>query len=157
MVLWLGSKADKIRKIQLLQNSAARIVSRVSEYDHTPVLRALHWLPVAARLEFKILLLVFKTIYGLASDYITSLISSVLEPGRAGLRSESGVVRLNTRFLPAPKTKFYGGRAFGHVAPVLWNALPDTVRSAVTIQSFRSRLKTHLFKIHFNWSINSTS
>lgn len=45
------------------------------------------------------------------------------------------------------KTK--GDRAFAFAAPKLWNSLPVDVRASETIQSFKSRLKTHLFKLAF--------
>ena len=44
-------------------------------YDHiTPVLINLHWLPVRYRINFKILLLTFKALYGMAPSYIIDLI-----------------------------------------------------------------------------------
>ena len=56
--------------------------------------------------------------------------------------------------LVVPKTKLstYGERAFVKVAPVLWNDLPMELKSANTIESFKSLLKTHLFNryMYFN-------
>ncbi|MHB9317265.1 RNA-directed DNA polymerase, partial [Fusobacterium polymorphum] len=46
-----------LARFQRLQNSAARLITRTRFHDHiTPVLKTLHWLPVTARIEFKILL-----------------------------------------------------------------------------------------------------
>ena len=146
----IGCSQEKIHRIQLLQNSTAKFLSRSSKYDHiTPILRSLRWLPVAERVDFKVLLMIFKAIYGLAPDYVTSLIG-VHTPGRFGLRSSSEAVRLDSKFLAVPRTKFYGGRAFDHVAPSLWNELPESVRSATTVTTFKSCLKTYLFKRHFS-------
>ena len=51
---------DLIAKLQRLQNSAARKVSRTGKYEHiTPVLIKLHWLPIKFRIQFKVLLLVY--------------------------------------------------------------------------------------------------
>ena len=48
---------------QRVQNTAARIVTSASKYEHiTPVLADLHWLPVAARIDFKIAVLTFKAL-----------------------------------------------------------------------------------------------
>ena len=41
----------------------------------TPALYELHWLPVSLRIDYKILLLTFKCIYGLAPTYLSDLIS----------------------------------------------------------------------------------
>ena len=63
-------------KLQRVQNSAARLVCNISRYDNvTPVLYSLHWLPVQYRISFKILILTFKAIHGLAEEYISDLIS----------------------------------------------------------------------------------
>ncbi len=49
-----------IRQLQLIQNAAARTLTRTRTSDHsTPVLRSLHWLPVTVRIDFKELLLVY--------------------------------------------------------------------------------------------------
>ena len=40
-----------------------------------------------------------------------------------------------------------GERRFSHHAPRVWNSLPITVRSASTLDTFKARLKTHLFDI----------
>ena len=55
---------DLLKKLQLIQNHAARIVKKANRYCHaTPLLKDLHWLPIKSRIQFKILLLVFKSIH----------------------------------------------------------------------------------------------
>ena len=44
----------------------------------------------------------------------------------------------------------YGSRAFSICAPKMWNALPDDVRSCASLDIFKGKLKTHLFKTAFN-------
>ena len=44
-----------------------------------------------------------------------------------------------------------GGRAFSYQAPLLWNHLPDLVRGADTLLTFKSRLKTFLFDKAYSW------
>ena len=57
----------QIHNLQLLQNTAARTVTLTRKYDHIIlVLQSLHWLPVKCRITFKILLLVYKGLNGLA-------------------------------------------------------------------------------------------
>ena len=54
----------QFKKLQYAQNTAARIVNQTRTFDHiTPVLFDLHWLPVSYRIVFKILLLVFKSLF----------------------------------------------------------------------------------------------
>lgn len=64
-----------IEKLQHVQNSAARLLTYTRKYDHiTPVLKELHWLPVAERIDFKILLLTFKAINNIAPKYLQELL-----------------------------------------------------------------------------------
>ena len=97
--LYAGLTKQMLNKLQLIQNAAARIVTRTSKCNHnTPVIKSLHWLPVKQRIEFKILLLVFKSLNGLAPPYISDLIY-FYDPARC-LRSSSKCLltspRINT-------------------------------------------------------------
>lgn len=63
-----GLPKKRILHLQLLQNSAARVLTRTRRRAHiTLVLKSLHWLPVSFRIAFKVLLMVFKYLNGLAS------------------------------------------------------------------------------------------
>ena len=142
--LLAGCPASLINKLQLVQNAAARVLTRSRKYDHiTPILSSLHWLPIKFRINYKVLLLTYKALNGLAPVYLTDLLSPY-NPSRS-LRS------LNSRLLVIPRisrsTK--GGRAFSHLAPKLWNSLPDTVRCSDSLSQFKTRLKTHLFSQAF--------
>ena len=104
--LLIGIQQDLIAKLQRLQNSAARIVSRTRKYEHiTPVLIKLHWLPIKFRIQFKVLLLVYKALNGLAPKYIKELL--VPYKHRRHLRSEA------KGLLDEPRTRLKcGDRAF---------------------------------------------
>ena len=54
-------------------------------------------------------------------------------------------------FLVIPKsiTSTYGNRAFPVAAPKLWNNMPVNIRTTISIDSFKRKLKTHLFQIAF--------
>ena len=115
------------------------------KFDHiTPVLIQLHWLPVHFRILFKVLLLVYKALNGMAPLYITELLS---------YRTCSRTLRsTDQKLLAVPKSrlKTYGDRAFSVAAPKLWNELPLDLRSLVTINLFKKHLKTDLFKKAYN-------
>jgi len=132
-------------RLQRMQNIAARIVSRTSKSAHiTPVLKILHWLPVKQRIKFKVLLLTHKIIHSNAPDYLRSLIIHHM-PSRL-LRSS------NHFLLEVPKTrlKTYGDRSFSYAAPTEWNKLPIDLRTCSNLHTFKSELKTYLFKEYFN-------
>ena len=137
----IGIQQDLIAKLQRLQNSAARIVSRTRKYEHiTPVLIKLHWLPIKFRIQFKVLLLVYKALNGLAPKYIKELL--VPYKPRRHLRSEA------KGLLDEPRTRLkFGDRAFSISAPRLWNALPQHLKDSTSCQAFKKCLKTHLFRL----------
>jgi hypothetical protein len=139
----LGNLPDcSLSKLQKVQNTAIRILSRSRKYDHiTPLLLKFHWLPVPLRINYKILIITFKALHGIGPAYLKDLISWY-DPKRS-LRSSS-------QFLLAPvKTRLatYGKRAFAANAPSLWNSLPLELRSEDNSLAFKSKLKTYLFKL----------
>ncbi len=121
------------------ENAAARVLTRSRKYDHiAPILQSLHWLPIKFRISYKILLLTYKALNGLAPAYLTSLLSCY-NPTRS-LRSQ------NSGLLVVPRIAKYtkGGRAFSYLAPKLWNSLPDNIWGSDTLSLFKSWLKTSL-------------
>ena len=70
-----GVNASIVSKLQRVQNTAARLVTRKKKYEHiTPTLVALHWLPFKLRCQYKLLLYAFKALHGLAPSYLGELI-----------------------------------------------------------------------------------
>ena len=134
------------RAFQYIQNSAARLVCSTPRFNHiTPVLFSLHWLPVAYRIEFKILVLTFKAIYQLAPSYICNLVR-LKEKCKYQLRSSEELLLQ----LPMGKTKkTLGDRSFQIAAPALWNSLPASVRDIDNFLVFKRTMKTYLFRKGF--------
>ena len=129
--LLFGIEDKHIYKLQLIQNSAARLVTRTRKNEHiTPVRRALHWLPIHARIDFKILLFVYKILHNQAPAYLSDLISFRVT-GRA-LRSAVAPTLEPVRW----NQKNFGYRSFSNAAPTLWNVLPVEIRLAPTVSSF---------------------
>ena len=132
-------------KLQKVQNNAVRIITRTAKYDHIkPVLQSLHWLPVPARIKYKILLFTFKCIHGTAPAYLSQLIKPY-QPART-LRSADKLLLEKGK----PRMKGYGDRAFQNCAPMLWNDLPHHIRCISSLDDFKSNIKTHLFKEFYN-------
>ena len=123
--LLIGIQQDLIAKLQRLQNIAARIVSRTRKYEHiTPVLIKLHWLPIKFRIQFKVLLLVYKALNGLAPKYIKELL--VPYKPRRHLRSEA------KGLLDGPRTRLkFGDRTFSISAPSMQPYRVDVFHDAL--------------------------
>ena len=142
--LFYGISTTSMRKLQYVQNSAARILTGAGKRQHiTPVLRDLHWLPVDYRIRFKLLLLTHKALYGTSPQYLRNLLS-VCTSSRSLRSSEQGL-------LSVPRTNLtrYGDRAFSVAAPTLWNALPRNLRSTKSLAAFKRDLKTYFFTLAF--------
>ncbi|KAI5623819.1 hypothetical protein C0J50_16500 [Silurus asotus] len=79
--LLAGLPLNAIRPRQMIQNAAARLVFNQPKFSHTTLLlRSLHWLPVAARIRFKTLMLAYKAKNGPAPSYLSDLITSRTAP-----------------------------------------------------------------------------
>lgn len=116
-----------------------RLLTGTKKFDHiTPVLRELHWLQVSSRIQYKILLLTYKVLRGLAPVYLSDMLT--YSTARPGLRSTGVLLR-------TPRTRLvsYGDRAFSSVAPRLWNSLPSDLRLTTDVHVFKTSLKTLLF------------
>src|SRR5664279_4203475 len=67
--------SSNIDKLQRVQNSMARIVTRSTHSNHImPVLADLHWLPVQYRIQFKVAVTTFKVLTTHEPHYLTDLI-----------------------------------------------------------------------------------
>ena len=110
----------------------------------TPVLHGLHWLPINQRIEFKIMTLTFKSLHDLAPQYLTELVTPCRP--KHSLRS----AKKDLLNLPKMSLKRYGYMSFQYAAPALWNNLPESIKSSKELSSFKSPLKTYLFKHHFD-------
>ncbi len=76
-----GCSARLIYKLQMVQNAAARVLTKTRKYDHiSPVLSTLHWLAIKHRIDFKILLITYKAMNGLAPQYLSRLLSHYSPP-----------------------------------------------------------------------------
>ncbi|KAI5099337.1 hypothetical protein C0J45_11476, partial [Silurus meridionalis] len=123
--LFSGLSAHSISLLQYIQNSAARMLTSNKKSAHiTPILFDLHWRPPPP-----------PHLFDLLSSYVSS----------RSLRSSNSELRCVPRY----RLSSAGGRSFSVIAPILWNSLPIALRTITTLTEFKSRLKTHLFNLHY--------
>ena len=133
-----------IKKLQHVQNAAARLITLSRKHEHiTPILLNLHWLPVNYRIIFKILLITYKALNDLAPTYVRDLLTPYTPPRQ--LRSSSK----DLLSIPHFNLKTYGARSFSVAAPTLWNTLPSDIKNSSSVSLFKHKLKTFLFKKAF--------
>ena len=104
-------------------------------------IKALHWLPVNYRIDFKITLLTYKALHDLALWH-TGNILQIYHPRRT-LKSAGSNLLLISRV----RVTMFGRRSFHYGAPTLWNQLPGKLKLQHSISTFIAILKNNFFGI----------
>ena len=93
-----------VHKMQRVQNIAAKLVLNKQKYDRaTESRKLLFWLPIAARIEFKILVLVYKCFQGDAPEYIQKNMLTKKPVLKEGIQNTN----ISSYFLKQPKTPLH--------------------------------------------------
>jgi hypothetical protein len=132
--LYYGLPAGTIKKLQHVQNCAARLVWKKkipfnSSIDH--VFHSLHWLKIKFRIIYKIIWLVYCCLHNKAPEDVSALITYAQSDRTMKLRE----TRVNNS---------YGERAFSHTGPKLWNLLPQEITQEHELLAFKQKLKSFL-------------
>ena len=149
--LYLNLPDVQIKKLQRLVNTAIRFIYNIKftdDYSITELMQKCHFLPIRARIEFKINLLVFKCWNGLAPNYLQKLIHPKTSLNSLRIHSDRFLLELPKLYINNQKN-----RGFSQSAPDIWNNLPLCVRESENIAIFKSRLKTYLFSKYFSENV----
>ena len=136
--------SDQTAQLQRILNYSARLIFRKNRSEHVrPMLISLHWPPIKQRIEYKLATLDFHYFDGTLPPYLSHSVSSYT-PHRS-LRSSSD------KLLSVPRVnlKSAGVWSFQYQAPCVWNSVPIQTRFSTSLTSFKSSLKTHLFRTVF--------
>ncbi len=149
--LLAGLPSNTIKPLQMIQIAAAWLVFSKPKRAHvTHLFVSLHWLPVAARIKFKTLMLAYKTTTGSAPAYFHSLMTIYIPSRSQRSASERHLVVSSQR-----DTKSLS-RTFSFTVPGWWNELPTLIRNAESLTIFKWHLKTHLFRHHLTSAPSSS-
>ena len=136
--LYYGINSSLLNKLQVVQNSAARLIFNKRKFDHsTGLLFQLHWLPIKDRIVYKINLLTHKALYHPAPYDIQNLIT--LHSTRTF--NLKGTYRSHSN---------NGDRVFMFYVVHIWNELPWYLKTETSLETFKKRLKTFLFTNAFS-------
>ena len=146
--LLVGQSAAALRGPQQAQNYAALLVMCLRQCDHvTPALQTLHWLPIHAPASL------LQTDVPPSQNPIHQWCTSVHDvhgqpictPGGAP-GSASATMRL-----AVPRTRLAcADRCVSVSAPPLWNVLPPHLHHCSILRTFKTNLKTHVFRQHLS-------
>ena len=112
--IFTGLPECLLKRLQFVQNCAAKLVLGRHKFDSSrEALAELHWLPIKACIDFKVLTLVHRCLSGDALECLRNLLT-ILKPNREGLRSTVAVRKL---LIPRTKCKTFVDRSFSIYAP----------------------------------------
>ena len=130
--LLYGISKIQIGKLQKVQNAAARLVSMRRKCESvSDVLKTLHWLPVEARIIFKLLCVIYKSLHNIAPDCIRELIY---------IKNVDKKLLAYKHYMSS-----HARKSFSYIAPKLWNNLPENIRLSSTLLAFKKHTKYMLF------------
>ena len=159
-----GVPKYQIHKLQRIQNKAARLVHKLPKFSHvTPILMDLHWLPVEYHIKYKLLLFTYKGIHQMALQYINEMFIRKSTWYRSRLSSVArDIVFVNGNisgdivfddiiYLSVPRTKSvtFEQRSLAVAGPQLWNSPPIDIKMENSLDGFKSKIRTYLFKQAF--------
>jgi len=97
-----------------------------------------HWLRASERVTFKLAVIIYRAVHGMAPQYLSELgllyrVANI--PSRRCLRSSTS----DDLFVPPSRLVSVGDRSFAAAAHRLWNILPDDISSAPPLSDFRHK------------------
>ena len=139
--LFRGLSAMDLRKLQCVQNSLARIVANTTKYSHiTPVRKALHWLPIKYHSIFKTAVLVHKFLHSGNPKYFEPFLIPRHSAYNTRQSQSDGMFLEVPHFASVFKSQKHFGLSIAYDASMIWNDLPDEVRSVNSLASFSAVL-----------------
>jgi len=149
-----------ISRLQSVMPASARLIFQKRKFDHISdgIREKLHWLSVQPRIIYKLCLLVRKCMQSealLSSACKVRLFTICLRcfgllvkiPILAALGDLHRSAAHGDLLIPRMRTKTLGPCSFAISAPTVWNSLPSELRNnSVDLQTFKSKVKSHLFK-----------
>ena len=139
-ITWGSASSLHLERLNKLQKRAARIILRTD--FNTPsqeMFQELGWLLVSNRIDYNKAVLTYRALNNLTPAYITNLLKPMSQVHSLNLRSSEN----GSLYVPRSRTSLYSG-SFSCSAPRLWNALPQCVREAGSLDSFKKNLKNNL-------------
>ena len=125
----------------MIQNMSCRVIRNLKKHDHVSnTMKVIHWLKVQEQIQYKVLVTMYQCVNGLAPSFLTNLLDLNLTRKHLGSDTQGK--------LPIPHCSLsqVHNSSIRYAGPRLWNELPQHLQSANSLGTFKSLLKTHLFK-----------
>ena len=141
--LLAGATNKALKPLQKMINRSVRFIYDLKKIQPTSqfAFRA-HFLPIYYRIQFKICLLAHKIIRGLSPDYLLDGLEMFHTTTKINLRAGQGRDSLMFKYPPVKSSQ----NSLFHKLISNWNGLPHHLRATTTLDNFKIKLKTYLFK-----------
>lgn len=145
--LLVGQSDDLLHRLQMVQNAAVRLYASLSRRSNIieTMRDDLHWLTIPFRITFKVCVMVFRCLHGNAPEYLSEYCVRLSDQSTR-ISCNRSATHGNLE-VPRTRLKTYGNRSFATAGPLAWNALPTDLKTESDFVKFKSKLKTHLFRI----------
>lgn len=140
--IWGNTTNFNIDKIQRIQNFAARVITNQFDYINVrglDIVKELGWFNIRQRFYYFNVLLMFKSIHGLAPAYLSNNVLMECEMGSRTLRSCDSM----NVYVPFIEN-FYQSKTFIATAGRYWNELPKVLQNICDIYQFKVKLKQYV-------------
>ena len=134
-VTWGSAAGTHIERLSKLQKRAARIILN-AEFNapSEQIFNELGWFSVPNRMKYNKAVFTYRALNNLTPEYISILLKPVSQVHSLNLRlADNGSL-----LVPKSRTAMYDG-SFSCSVPRLWNALPDNVRNALSLNVFKKK------------------
>ena len=141
LTVWSNTSCSNIKKLQLVQNFAPRIVLGLRTFNHISYgIRSLNWLPVCDRLYLNDALMIFEGIHNLVPDYLAEKFTFRSQTNIRITRQSTHLNILRCRLAT-------GQRSFSYRGAKLLNYLSNDLKNVNSVKTFKSKLTKQLVLI----------
>ena len=134
-----GKEITKDTEYSVQNSNSCYIICVRMYHPVTPILYSLHWLPVKARVKYKLLITTFKATHGMAPEYVSDIIQKYVPA--YPLRSKNQALLVQ----PDLRLERFGRRSICYAAPQAWNKLPVSLKTMSSFPTVKQQLKSLLF------------
>ena len=133
-----------VSHLKRIQNNACRVILSLPMSSSITIhLKSLNWLPVEARITYKVACLCYHCHSSTAASYVADMLHR--KPSHThNTRSSSYTMPLLNG--PTHSRSTLGDRSRSFASSSVWNSIPNDVRCAPSLSSSMSRLKTYLLR-----------
>ena len=140
--LYSGLTSKATHRLQLAQNSAARVITKTNRHHHiTPIFHKLHWLSISKRAAFKRMVLTYKSLHSNGPAYVKDILNWYAPTRHLRSMNCPTLVPMKCRSIMVHNRLLQSGSS------KCWNDLPKAVKCAGSLTLFKKQLKTYFFSL----------